>query len=132
MALRPARVLVVDDERHISRLIEFVLSKEGYEVKLAYDGEQALAAVEEFVPDAMLLDLVMPGMSGLEVLRQVRLDEKHAALTIIFLTSRSYEDTPPEVFNAGPNFHCAKPVAPSTLLQKLLDCGVPRDVSDAA
>jgi hypothetical protein len=60
------RVLVVDDERHIARFLEFVLKKAGYDVALAYSGEQALVAVEAFDPDVMLLDLVLPKLTGLD------------------------------------------------------------------
>src|ERR1043165_6009667 len=89
---RAARVLVVDDERHIARFLEFVLKKAGYEVALAYDGEQALAKASQFAPDALLLDLVMPKLSGLEVLKHLRADEKHAGLVIAILSARSFED----------------------------------------
>src|SRR5829696_3890043 len=89
---RAARVLVVDDERHIARFLEFVLKKAGYEVAVAYDGEQALAEADRFAPDALLLDLVMPKLSGLEVLKRLRMDENHAGLAIAVLTARAFED----------------------------------------
>ncbi|MBX3278696.1 MAG: response regulator [Acidobacteria bacterium] len=123
--VRPARILVVDDERHIARLLEYVLRKEGYEVQIAHDGEAALAAVEHTQPDAVLLDLVLPGISGLEVLKALRSDKQRAGLTIAVLSARSFEDMPSELIEAGANFHCTKPVAPSTLLRKLVDVGVP-------
>lgn len=123
--VRPARILVVDDERHIARLLEYVLRKEGYEVQVAHDGEAALAAVEHTQPDAVLLDLVLPGISGLEVLKALRSDKQRAGLTIAVLSARSFEDMPSELIEAGANFHCTKPVAPSTLLRKLVDVGVP-------
>jgi response regulator receiver domain-containing protein len=75
MSIQPANVLVVDDERHIARFLEFVLKKAGYEVAVAHNGEQALAAVDGFEPDAVLLDLVLPGISGLEVLKRLRSDK---------------------------------------------------------
>jgi DNA-binding response OmpR family regulator len=128
-AARPARILVVDDERHIARLLEYVLRKEGYEVRVAHDGEQALAAVEKDLPDAVLLDLVLPGISGLDVLKTLRADKQYAGLTIAVLSARSFEDMPSELIEAGANFHCTKPVAPSTLLKKLIDVGVPPKVS---
>lgn len=127
--VRPARILVVDDERHIARLLEYVLRKEGYEVQVAHDGEAALAAVEHTQPDAVLLDLVLPGISGLEVLKVLRSDKQRAGLTIAVLSARSFEDMPSELIEAGANFHCTKPVAPSTLLKKLVDVGVPPKLS---
>jgi CheY-like chemotaxis protein len=123
--MRSARVLVVEDERHIARFLEFVLRKAGYDVAVANDGEEALEIVERFQPDAMLLDLVMPKLSGLEVLRTLRADKKYAELIIAVLTARSFGEMSAEILTAGANLHCEKPIAPSTLLRQLLDFGVP-------
>jgi DNA-binding response OmpR family regulator len=120
-----ARVLVVDDERHIARFLEFVLKKADYEVAVAYNGEQALAAVNTFLPDVVLLDLVLPGISGLEVVKCLRADAKQENLVVIILSGRSFGDAPAEVVEAGANAHCTKPIAPSTLLKMLMDLGVP-------
>ncbi|MDX2034408.1 MAG: response regulator [Blastocatellia bacterium] len=123
-ATRAARVLVVDDERHIARFLEFVLKKAGYEVAVAHDGEQALARIEEFAPDAVLLDLVMPKLSGLDVLQQLRANPRHAGLFIAVLSARSFEERAGEVLEAGANLHCEKPVAPSSLLSELAGFGI--------
>jgi CheY-like chemotaxis protein len=125
-----AKVLVVDDERHIARFLEFVLTKAGYEVALAYNGEQALAAVEAFAPDVVLLDLVLPGLTGLEVLKRLRADSRHAALAVMVLSAHSFGEVPAELREAGANAHCTKPIAPSTLLKKLADLGVPPSVQN--
>ncbi len=123
--LEKTRVLVVDDERHIARFLEFVLKKAGYDVALAYNGEQALAAVEAFDPDVMLLDLVLPKLTGLEVLKRLRADVKYTKLVVMVLSARSFGEVPAELREAGANEHCPKPIAPSTLLRKLADLGVP-------
>jgi len=128
--MRAARVLVVDDERHIARVLEFVLRKAGYEVAVAYDREQALAEVQRFKPDAMLLDLVMPKLSGLEVLKILRADKQYANLVIAILTARSFEELSEEIVTAGANIHCEKPVAPSTLLRKLSELGISPLIED--
>jgi DNA-binding response OmpR family regulator len=125
MGIQPAKVLVVDDERHIARFLEFVLKKAGYEVAVAHNGEQALAAVDGFEPDAVLLDLVLPGISGLEVLKRLRSDRKHARCVVMVLSARSFGHAPAEVMEAGANAQATKPIAPSTLLKKLLELGVP-------
>jgi two-component system phosphate regulon response regulator PhoB len=116
---------VVEDERHIARFLEFILRKEGYQVTVAADGEQALASLDRAKPDAMLLDLVLPGMSGLDVLRRLRSDRRNSDLVVLVLTARAFEDTPEEVIQAGADSHCTKPIAPSTLLRRLMDFGVP-------
>jgi DNA-binding response OmpR family regulator len=118
-------VLVVEDERHIASFLEFVLMRAGYEVAVVYDGEQALAAVEAFAPDAMLLDFMLPGLTGLEVLKRLRADPRYANLVIMVLSGRSFGDVPAEVMEAGADEYCTKPIGPSTLLQKLADLGVP-------
>jgi DNA-binding response OmpR family regulator len=120
-----ARVLVVDDERHIARFLEFVLKKADYEVAVAYNGEQAMAAVNTFTPDVVILDLVLPGISGLEVVKCLRADANQADLVVIILSGRSFGDAPAKVVEAGANAHCTKPIAPSTLLKMLMDLGVP-------
>lgn len=129
---RPARVLAVDDERHIARLIEFVLKKESYEVRIAHSGEQAIEAIGDFSPDAMLLDLILPGMSGLDVLKRLKADDKHSKLAVMVLTARSFEEMPAEVLEAGAHLHCTKPIAPPSLIRKLLDLKVPPVFVEAA
>jgi len=118
-------ILVVEDERHIASFLEFVLKRAGYEVAVVYDGEQALAAVEAFKPDAMLLDFMLPGLTGLEVLKRLRADPRYASLVIMVLSGRSFGDVPGEVMEAGADQYCTKPIGPSTLLEKLADLGVP-------
>ena len=101
MSIQPAKVLVVDDERHIARFLEFVLKKAGYQVAVAHNGEQALAVVDGFEPDAVLLDLVLPGISGLEVLKRLRSDRKQARCVVIVLSACSFGHAPAEVMEAG-------------------------------
>jgi DNA-binding response OmpR family regulator len=123
-----AKVLVVDDERHIAHFLEFVLKKAGYEVALAYNGEQALAAVEAFDPDVVLLDLVLPGLTGMEVLKRLRADSGRAALAVMVLSAHPFGKVLAELREAGADAHCTKPIAPSTLLKKLVDLGIPPTV----
>src|SRR6478672_6026950 len=66
------RVLVVDDDRNIVQLVRMYLEKDGYQVGVAYDGEEALAIARMFKPDLVVLDLMLPGLDGLEVCRQIR------------------------------------------------------------
>jgi DNA-binding response OmpR family regulator len=132
IALRSSRVLVIDDERHITRLVEFILSKQGYAVATANSAEQALASVDEFRPDAILLDLGLPGMSGIEAIHRLRSNERYTTLPIMVLSARSFEHVPQELREAGATYLWAKPIAPSTLVSKLQDCGIPAYVQDHA
>jgi len=82
------KILVVDDEKPISDIMKFNLTKEGYEVHVAADGEEALQKVDEVHPDLILLDLMLPKMDGLEVARQVR---KNYDMPIIMVTAKDSE-----------------------------------------
>ncbi|ALG26120.1 PhoP family transcriptional regulator [Lactiplantibacillus plantarum] len=82
------KILVVDDEKPISDIMKFNLTKEGYEVHAAADGEEALQKVDEVHPDLILLDLMLPKMDGLEVARQVR---KNYDMPIIMVTAKDSE-----------------------------------------
>jgi DNA-binding response OmpR family regulator len=121
---RPTRLLVVEDDRHTARFLKFILRKEGYHVTLAENGEQALRVIESARFDALLLDLVLPGISGLDALRRIRADDRNSDLIVLILTARSFEETPEEIILAGADSHCPKPVAPTMLLRKLADLGV--------
>jgi DNA-binding response OmpR family regulator len=116
---RRERVLIVEDERSTARLLEFILRKEGYEVAVASDGEQALCLADDFAPDAILLDLQLPGLSGVEVLSQIRQDRTRRQPAVIILTGTSFEIRPEETLLAGAQARCTKPIAPSTLIRKL-------------
>ncbi|SDQ34641.1 response regulator YycF [Carnobacterium viridans] len=82
------KILVVDDEKPISDIVKFNLTKEGYEVFTAYDGEEALEKVEEVMPDLIILDLMLPKKDGLEVCREVR---KNHDMPIIMVTAKDSE-----------------------------------------
>ena len=82
------KILVVDDEKPISDIVKFNLSKEGYDVYTAYDGEEALEKVKEVEPDLILLDLMLPKIDGLEVAREVR---KNYDMPIIMVTAKDSE-----------------------------------------
>ncbi len=82
------RILVVDDERDIVDLLTFNLEKEGFAVTQAFDGESALKAIRTERPDLVILDLMLPGLSGLDVCRQVRRDRETENLPIIMLTAK--------------------------------------------
>ncbi len=79
------RILVVDDEENIRELYRDELAEEGYRVELAENGAEALAKLESFRPDLVTLDVMMPGMDGIEVLRRIR--EKNPSIPVLLLTA---------------------------------------------
>src|SRR5437660_10935657 len=82
----PERILVVDDDRDICRSIEVILRLEGYDVRVAHAGEDAIAEAARVQPDLVLLDMMMPGMDGNEVTKRLRHDPRTATASIIMLT----------------------------------------------
>jgi len=85
------KILVVDDEKDIVDLVSYNLEKEGFKVLKAYDGESALRMVQTKSPDLVILDLMLPGVQGLEVCRKIRENPRSASLPIIMLTAKGEE-----------------------------------------
>ncbi|WP_340021125.1 response regulator transcription factor [Paenibacillus sp. FSL K6-1096] len=111
------RLLLVDDEPHILQFLELGLVNEGYEVQTAADGEAALAAAAGFKPHVIILDLMMPGMDGFEVCRQLRLEEAEAA--IIMLTAKDEVQTRIAGLNLGADDYMVKPFSFGELLARI-------------
>src|SRR3954469_23211756 len=111
-------VLVVDDDPPIRRMLERTLRGEGYEVGLAGDGGAALAAVERSVPDAVVLDVAMPGLDGLAVCRRLRA-KGLATLPILLLTARDAVADRVAGLDAGADDYLQKPFAPEELTARL-------------
>ena len=85
---RAPRVLLVEDERHIVESLSFVLEREGFEVSAAADGESALERLRASRPDVLVLDVMLPRLGGLEVLKLVRADAALRTLPVVVLTAR--------------------------------------------
>ena len=112
-----SRVLVVDDDAPILRMLERTLSAEGYDVRTAADGGSALAAVEREVPDLVVLDVSMPGLGGLDVCRRLR--NKGLALPILLLTARDAVSDRVAGLDAGADDYLVKPFAAEELLARV-------------
>jgi two-component system, OmpR family, response regulator MprA len=112
-----AAVLVVDDDAPIRRMLERTLAAEGYDVRAAADGGAALAAIERSAPDALVLDVAMPGVDGLAVCRRLR--AKGLALPILLLTARDAVHDRVEGLDAGADDYLVKPFAADELLARI-------------
>jgi DNA-binding response OmpR family regulator len=109
-------ILVVDDEPTIVEVVELYLLREGFKVLTAADGHAALSAVQQQRPDLVVLDLMLPGMSGLEVTRQLRAD---GALPIIMLTARGEETDRVVGLELGADDYVTKPFSPRELVARV-------------
>ena len=114
-----ARVLIVDDEPDIVELLEYNLRQAGYEVVTAADGGAALAAIREQIPDLVLLDLMLPDMSGTEVCRQLKKDPLTEATPIMMLTARGSEIDRVVGFELGADDYVVKPFSPRELVLRV-------------
>lgn len=110
------KILVIEDERQIVRLLELELLHEGYSVESAFDGIAGMASAEAGQPDLILLDIMLPGLNGLEVCRRIR---ERSAVPIIMLTARA--DTPDKVMglDIGATDYVTKPFAMEELLARI-------------
>jgi DNA-binding response OmpR family regulator len=103
------KVLIADDEPNIVISLEFLMKREGHEVSIARDGEQALDAIRSLRPDLVLLDVMMPLKSGLEVLQAVRADETIAGTKILMLTAKGRETDIAKGLALGADGYMTKP-----------------------
>ncbi|HYC36935.1 MAG TPA: response regulator [Usitatibacter sp.] len=115
---RPAiRVLLVEDERHIVESLTFVLEREGFVVEAVLDGEAAMQRLRARLPDVMLLDVMLPRMNGLEVLKQVRSDAALHALPVVVLTAKGRQHDRRMAEEIGADAFMTKPFANSEVVE---------------
>jgi two-component system, OmpR family, alkaline phosphatase synthesis response regulator PhoP len=110
------RILVVDDDRNIVQLVRMYLEKDGYQVAVAYDGEEALALSRSYRPDLVVLDLMLPTVDGLEVCKRIRWD---SSVPIIMLTARTTETDKLFGLDLGADDYVTKPFSPRELLARI-------------
>src|SRR5690625_4366565 len=110
------KVLVVDDEKPIADILKFNLEKEGYDVLVAYDGNEAINLVHENEPDLLLLDIMLPGKDGMEVCREVR---KDYSMPIIMLTAKDSEIDKVLGLELGADDYVTKPFSNRELIARV-------------
>lgn len=103
------KVLIAEDEPHIVESLTFLLSREGFDVSSAGDGETAFLCLEENPPDLMILDVMLPRMNGFEVLRRVRADPRLRALPVIMLTAKGQHQDRQRADEIGADAFITKP-----------------------
>ena len=114
------KILIVDDSRTELYFLSDLLNKNGYVVRTAEHGEQALAAIAQERPDLVLMDIVMPGLNGFQLTRQITRNPAYRELPIIVCTSKSQETDKLWAMRQGARDYVTKPVDPHDLLSKIM------------
>jgi two-component system phosphate regulon response regulator PhoB len=113
------RILVVEDETALVEILRYNLEKEGFDVAVAVDGEEAMAAINDHPPDLVVLDWMLPLVSGLEICRQIRRKTETRDLPVIMLTARGEETDRVRGLEVGADDYVSKPFSPSELIARV-------------
>jgi len=115
----PARILVVEDEADIAALIAYQLNREGFRVETAANSDQALSSIEREVPDLLVLDRMLPGISGDDILRMLRREPATRGLPVLILTARREQEDRIEGLELGADDYLTKPFSPRELVLRV-------------
>jgi two-component system phosphate regulon response regulator PhoB len=113
------RILIIEDERALTDVLTYNLQREGYEPVVAHDGQEGLRKAQTLLPDAVLLDLMLPVRNGLEVCRELRAGERTRTLPIIMLTARAEETDQVVGFSLGADDYVTKPFSVKVLMERI-------------
>ena len=125
------RILIVDDEEDVLELVQYNLDRSGYYIETATSGEQALMHTKKRIPDLIILDLMLPGIDGLEVCKQLKSNVKTEGIPIIMLTAKGEEADIVTGLELGADDYVTKPFSPKVLvarIRRLLHRAVSRDL----
>jgi CheY-like chemotaxis protein len=123
------KLLIADDEDGVRSLVRMTLEADGFEILEAKDGQEALTVAREQAPDLMLLDVMMPGESGVEVCRALKADPRTAGITIVMLTAQAQDRDREDGLAAGADDYFTKPFSPVNLLSKVEEVFTAREAS---
>jgi two-component system phosphate regulon response regulator PhoB len=113
------RILIIEDEKGLVQSLTWYFNREGYETTAVHDGAEGLRKAQTLLPDLILLDLMLPGMGGLDVCRELRAGEKTRVIPIIMITARAEETDQIEGFAKGADDYVTKPFSNKVLLQRV-------------
>ena len=119
MKSSPLKILVVDDDLDIIEILKYNLNKSGYLVKSAKNGIEAIKRAKKFMPNIILMDVMMPEMSGIEACSEIKQIDELSETMIIFLSARSEDYTQISAYDAGADDYINKPIKPKILLKKI-------------
>ena len=115
----PKQILIVEDERGVAVAIQFLMEQQGHDVLVAERGEDALELIYKYKPDLVLLDIMLPGISGWEVCEIIRLDPDYRNVKIVFLTARKSEIEIARGLALGADAYITKPFSNAELIAKV-------------
>jgi len=113
------KILVVEDDNSISELIKIHLIKNNFDHLIVADGEEAILSIENFMPDLVILDWMIPSLSGIEILKRLRLKSEFADLPVLMLTAKNSEQDKILGFESGVDDYLTKPFIPSELIARI-------------
>jgi len=113
-----SRILVIDDDLNLLQMVKLMLERVGHEVQIANEGERGIVAAGQTQPDLAIIDVMMPGLSGYDVVRRLRKDPLTAHIPIIILTARSQPMDKAMALEAGANAFLSKPVTAQELIDR--------------
>jgi two-component system phosphate regulon response regulator PhoB len=113
------RLLLIEDERGLTEALTWTFQREGYEVAVARDGHEGLRRAQTLLPDLIILDIMLPGLNGLEVCRELRAGERTRDIPIIILSAKAEETDQVVGFSLGADDYVTKPFSPKVLLQRI-------------
>jgi two-component system phosphate regulon response regulator PhoB len=113
------RILLIEDERGLTEALTWTFQREGYEVLVAGDGQEGLRRAQTLLPDLIILDIMLPGLNGLEVCRELRAGERTRDIPIIILSAKAEETDQVVGFSLGADDYVTKPFSPKVLLQRI-------------
>jgi two-component system phosphate regulon response regulator PhoB len=113
------RILIVEDEPSLTQVLSYNLQREGYEIVVVHDGRDGLRKAQTLLPDLIILDLMLPGMNGLEICRELRSSTQTASIPIMMLTAKAEETDQVVGFTMGADDYVTKPFSVRVLLQRV-------------
>ena len=113
------RILIIEDERGLTDVLEYNLKREGYDTVVAHDGQEGLRKAQTLLPDLILLDLMLPGLSGLDVCRELRGGERTRDIPLIIISAKAEETDQVVGFSLGADDYVTKPFSVKVLLQRI-------------
>jgi two-component system phosphate regulon response regulator PhoB len=113
------KVLIIEDERSLTEALAYNLEREGYEVTIAHDGREGLRKAQTLLPDLVILDLMLPGMGGLDICRELRAGQRTLQIPILMLTAKAEETDQVVGFAVGADDYVTKPFSVKVLMQRM-------------